>query len=309
MRAAYLKPPSAAPLFVALALVTVCLGSNALPSVAGPDYPWTCRDADAVMAAARKYSYKTPVLQWDAKKIRQAGNEYFQCGKEAADDEDRFKSDRGMTFAFAVLAQQYSVYAQLAKYLTHEPISDRRRFFDSMRLRAVREYGLAQEMADLAIKYAGRNGIDTSDFEAWAQHNISDQRAEIRAMSFSKLPEVASPKRPISRAVARPPASIVRARPSSLPCLQPNIAATSVHPVEPDTPPMAEQQGIQGTVQVVVSLNADSKVVGTRIQASPSVILNNAALSAARQSTFQTEIRDCKPIAAEYIFSVDFTNP
>ena len=86
------------------------------------------------------------------------------------------------------------------------------------------------------------------------------------------------------------------------------MAATTIRPVEPDTPPMAQQQGIQGTVQVVVSLNADSKVVGTRIQTSPSAILNSAALSAARQSTFQTEIRDCKPIAADYIFSVDFTS-
>jgi hypothetical protein len=63
----------------------------------------------------------------------------------------------------------------------------------------------------------------------------------------------------------------------------------------------AQQQGIQGTVQVVVSLDADSKVVGTRIQASPSAILNGAALSAARQSTFQTEIRDCKPIATDLV--------
>jgi TonB family protein len=91
-------------------------------------------------------------------------------------------------------------------------------------------------------------------------------------------------------------------------CARPNVAATTIHPVEPDTPPMAQQQGIQGTVQVIVSLNADSRVVGTRIQTSPSAILNSAALSAARQSTFQTEIRDCKPIAADYIFSVDFTS-
>jgi|GEM_PF-2521089 len=95
---------------------------------------------------------------------------------------------------------------------------------------------------------------------------------------------------------------------TSASCAQPNVAATSLHPIEPDTPPLAQQQGIQGTVQVVVSLNAQSEVVGTRIQTSPSAILNSAALSAARQSTFQTEIRDCKPIAADYIYSVDFTS-
>jgi TonB family protein len=104
------------------------------------------------------------------------------------------------------------------------------------------------------------------------------------------------------------PAPTPRPTPTPQSCARPNVAATTIRPVEPDTPPMAQQQGIQGTVQVVVSLNADSRVVGTRIQTSPSAILNSAALSAARQSTFQTEIRDCKPIAADYIFSVDFTS-
>ena len=108
-------------------------------------------------------------------------------------------------------------------------------------------------------------------------------------------------------APATPPPPTPKPTPTPQSCARPNVAATTIRPVEPDTPPMAQQQGIQGTVQVVVSLNADSKVVGTRIQTSPSAILNSAALSAARQSTFQTEIRDCKPIAADYIFSVDFT--
>ena len=105
-----------------------------------------------------------------------------------------------------------------------------------------------------------------------------------------------------------PPPPTPKPTPTPQSCARPNVAATTIHPVEPDTPPMAQQQGIQGAVQVVVSLNADSQVVGTRIQTSPSAILNSAALSAARQSTFQTEIRDCKPIAADYIFSVDFTS-
>ena len=69
---------------------------------------------------------------------------------------------------------------------------------------------------------------------------------------------------------------------------------------------MAQQQGIQGVVQVVVSLSADSRVTGTRVQSSPSAILNSAALFAARASTFQTEIRDCKPIASDLIFSYEF---
>lgn len=89
-------------------------------------------------------------------------------------------------------------------------------------------------------------------------------------------------------------------------CARPYVAATIIHAVDPDTPPLAQQQGISGIVQIVVSLNTDSKVVGTRVQDSPSVILNRAALAAARESTYQTELRDCKPVAADYVFSVDF---
>jgi protein TonB len=109
-------------------------------------------------------------------------------------------------------------------------------------------------------------------------------------------------------ATAAPATAAPTPRPTPTPasCARPNVAATTLRAIEPDTPPMAQQQGIQGVVQVVVSLDATSHVTGTRIQSSPSAVLNQAALSAARQSTFQTEIRDCKPIAADYIFSVDF---
>jgi protein TonB len=111
-------------------------------------------------------------------------------------------------------------------------------------------------------------------------------------------------------APAATPAPAPTPQPTRTPqsCARPNVPASTIHAVEPDTPPIAQQQGVQGTVQVVVSLNESSRVTGTRVQSSPSVILNNAALSAARQSSFQTEIRDCKPIAADYIFSVEFTS-
>ena len=89
-------------------------------------------------------------------------------------------------------------------------------------------------------------------------------------------------------------------------CARPNVPASVVRPVAPDMPAMAQQQGITGTVQVVVSLDPGSRVVGTRIQSSPSAILNAAALSAARQSLFQTEIRNCVPIASDFVLNVSF---
>jgi len=97
-------------------------------------------------------------------------------------------------------------------------------------------------------------------------------------------------------------------RPTPTPaiCARPNVAASVIKAVEPDTPALGAQQGIYGTVQVVVSLNAESQVTATRIQSSPSAVLNQAALAAARRTTFQTGIRDCRPIAADYIYSVEF---
>jgi hypothetical protein len=109
----------------------------------------------------------------------------------------------------------------------------------------------------------------------------------------------------------RPSAAAPRlnATPSSFPapaCAHPTVPATVLRAAEPDSPPLAQQQGINGTVQVVVSLDADSHVIATRIQSSPSSILNASALTAARNSTYQTEIRDCKPIPSEMIYPVDF---
>ena len=115
-------------------------------------------------------------------------------------------------------------------------------------------------------------------------------------------PSTAAPATP----APPPPTPTPKPTPTPLSCARPNVPATTLHAMEPDTPAMAQAQGIQGTVQVIVSLDVTSHIVGTRIQSSPSAVLNQAALSAARQSTFQTEIRDCKPIAADYIFSVDF---
>ena len=81
-----------------------------------------------------------------------------------------------------------------------------------------------------------------------------------------------------------------------------------INAVAPDTPPLAQQQGITGTVNVMVSLDENSKLVAAQVVKSPSSLLNNAALQAARASTFATKIVDCKPVAAQYLYVVDFTS-
>jgi TonB family protein len=123
-------------------------------------------------------------------------------------------------------------------------------------------------------------------------------------------PGTEAPGTPAAAAAVPPapaPTPTPKPTPTPLSCARPNVAATTVRALEPDTPAMAQQQGIAGVVQVVVSLDAQSRVVGTRIQTSPSAVLNQAALAAARGSQFRTEVKNCESIAADYVFSVDFT--
>jgi TonB family protein len=72
-------------------------------------------------------------------------------------------------------------------------------------------------------------------------------------------------------------------------------------------PAIAEQQPIYGDVQVVVSIDESSRITAVAIQNSPSAVLNRAALDAARNSTFHVEIRNCKPVAADFLFVVNFS--
>ena len=89
-------------------------------------------------------------------------------------------------------------------------------------------------------------------------------------------------------------------------CPRPNVPAQAIRTVDPDMPAIAQMQGIDGAVRVIVSLDRESHVTATRILSSPSAVLNAAALSAARQSVFQTEIVGCRPIAVDFLLPVSF---
>ncbi|MBV8367449.1 MAG: energy transducer TonB [Candidatus Eremiobacteraeota bacterium] len=112
---------------------------------------------------------------------------------------------------------------------------------------------------------------------------------------------------PAATAAAPTPTPTPHPTPTPLSCARPNVPAATLRALEPETPPMAVQQGISGTVNVVVSLDAQSRIVATRIQSSPSALLNQPALAAARGSQFRTEVKNCEPVAADYLFSVEFT--
>jgi outer membrane biosynthesis protein TonB len=58
---------------------------------------------------------------------------------------------------------------------------------------------------------------------------------------------------------------------------------------------------------VLVSLGAGGAVVNAVVKQSASVLLNDAALAAARQSTYRAALHDCKPVPSEYTFTVEFS--
>jgi hypothetical protein len=103
--------------------------------------------------------------------------------------------------------------------------------------------------------------------------------------------------------------SVERCTPGNTPpsrdaCIAKSYPPTTLQaaPADPYLPPNTPS----GTVNVVVSLDASSRVVGTRVQSSTRPELNLLALAQTRRSTFRTAIIDCKPVAADYIFSVSF---
>ena len=90
-------------------------------------------------------------------------------------------------------------------------------------------------------------------------------------------------------------------------CAVPNDEPKVLDPALPETPAIAQSQGITGTVEVQVDLDANSRILATRAVSGPS-LLRNAAISATKASKFRTEVRNCLPQAATYRYIVEFTN-
>jgi TonB family protein len=90
-------------------------------------------------------------------------------------------------------------------------------------------------------------------------------------------------------------------------CASPNVPARTVQAVTADFPENARQAGATGTTEVKVSLLASGTVAGIAVYASSgNTQLDQAAERAARQSTYSAELRNCEPVAGEYLFRVDF---
>lgn len=90
------------------------------------------------------------------------------------------------------------------------------------------------------------------------------------------------------------------------PCARPDHAAQTLRVVEPFTPFEAYQAKVKGVVNVRVVLDDQSRVLWLDVLKSASPLLNDTAMQAARDATFLTATVNCRPVAAEYVFSVDF---
>jgi hypothetical protein len=100
----------------------------------------------------------------------------------------------------------------------------------------------------------------------------------------------------------REPAPVVRA------CAQPDLPPTTLHALDPSLSADATYQRIAGTVVLRLVLDDRSNVLWADVIRSPSPLLNEASIQAVRGSTFRTEIRDCKGIPAEYVFTYEYSS-
>jgi len=84
-------------------------------------------------------------------------------------------------------------------------------------------------------------------------------------------------------------------------CASPNQPPRTVHVVEPDGRP-----GPGGLVTVMVVLDDRSDVVWTEVVRSPWEAYDAPSIWAARNTTYRTAERDCKPVPGVYDFVVQF---
>jgi hypothetical protein len=74
-----------------------------------------------------------------------------------------------------------------------------------------------------------------------------------------------------------------------------------------DSPPEANQQGLNGTVEILVQLDAQGKALQSKVLSGPE-IFRSAALKSVETATFRPEIRKCKAVPSAYRYIVEFTN-
>jgi periplasmic protein TonB len=84
-------------------------------------------------------------------------------------------------------------------------------------------------------------------------------------------------------------------------------ASVIATPAPPDIPTDVRASGTSGTVLVSVQLDASGGVTNATVtQGTGNSSLDVVALGMARDARYSPALRDCKPVAGAYVFSVRF---
>lgn len=116
----------------------------------------------------------------------------------------------------------------------------------------------------------------------------------------------------VGPAPSAPPAPAPTAPPPTAPptpaCAVPNKDPQPTNRVPADYPEMAKEQGASGETDVAVTLDATGHVIATKIAKSAgNPLLDQAALQAAKSSSFSPQIENCRAVGGVYIFQVVFS--
>jgi TonB family protein len=102
-----------------------------------------------------------------------------------------------------------------------------------------------------------------------------------------------------------PAATVGTPRPA---CANPNVEATVTNPVQPDYPETARDLGLGAvTAEVEVTVGPSGNLISAKIfKSAGNMAIDQAALRAARQSTYSPKLVDCQPTQGDYLFRADF---
>ncbi len=91
-------------------------------------------------------------------------------------------------------------------------------------------------------------------------------------------------------------------------CANPNVEATVTSPVQPDYPESAKDLGLGAvSVEVEVTVGPSGNLVSASVyKSSNNMSIDQAALRAARQSTYSPKLINCSPATGNYLFRADF---
>lgn len=139
-------------------------------------------------------------------------------------------------------------------------------------------------------------------------NSASTTSTEQKYVPPPKGSESGVPSGTVASAAPAPPAPSAPPGTPKPACKTPYQDATAVNPMTPDYPDSAREMGL-GEVQVAVevTIGPSGNLMDAKIaQSSNNMAIDQAALSAARGSTYAPKIVNCQPVVGTYLFKVTF---